>query len=149
MPRAVGERRNSPRGKKIFSRSVVNSVSYLFHKKVIPFYQMAPTRLKLKPKKLKSRSKLKLGKFLIQKTVYVPCSNCARWFRGFGHARWWRSRVNKMATTKGSKSHSGPVSIGYYEIERTIGKGNFAVVKLASHMITKTKVSPIGAVVIT
>lgn len=30
--------------------------------------------------------------------------------------------------------------IGYYEIERTIGKGNFAVVKLATHLITKTKV---------
>ena len=31
--------------------------------------------------------------------------------------------------------------IGYYEIERTIGKGNFAVVKLATHLITKTKVT--------
>ncbi|KAA0701621.1 Serine/threonine-protein kinase SIK3 -like protein [Triplophysa tibetana] len=29
--------------------------------------------------------------------------------------------------------------VGYYEIERTIGKGNFAVVKLATHMITKAK----------
>ncbi|XP_074652388.1 serine/threonine-protein kinase SIK3-like isoform X2 [Tubulanus polymorphus] len=46
-----------------------------------------------------------------------------------------------MATAKGSKSHSGPVRVGYYEIERTIGKGNFAVVKLASHVITKTKVA--------
>lgn len=31
--------------------------------------------------------------------------------------------------------------VGLYEIEKTIGKGNFAVVKLASHLITKTKVS--------
>uniref|UniRef100_A0A8C8FZI7 non-specific serine/threonine protein kinase n=1 Tax=Oncorhynchus tshawytscha TaxID=74940 RepID=A0A8C8FZI7_ONCTS len=33
------------------------------------------------------------------------------------------------------------VSMGYYEIERTIGKGNFAVVKLATHIITKAKVA--------
>ncbi|XP_078593006.1 serine/threonine-protein kinase SIK3-like isoform X1 [Branchiostoma floridae x Branchiostoma japonicum] len=33
------------------------------------------------------------------------------------------------------------LQVGYYEIERTIGKGNFAVVKLASHIITKTKVA--------
>lgn len=33
-----------------------------------------------------------------------------------------------------------PVRVGYYEMERTIGKGNFAVVKLATHMITKAKV---------
>jgi serine/threonine-protein kinase SIK3 len=32
------------------------------------------------------------------------------------------------------------VRIGYYELERTIGKGNFAVVKLATHVVTKTKV---------
>ncbi|XP_043936903.1 serine/threonine-protein kinase SIK3 [Protopterus annectens] len=31
--------------------------------------------------------------------------------------------------------------IGYYDIERTIGKGNFAVVKLATHVITKAKVA--------
>lgn len=32
------------------------------------------------------------------------------------------------------------VRVGYYELERTIGKGNFAVVKLATHVVTKTKV---------
>jgi serine/threonine-protein kinase SIK3 len=32
-------------------------------------------------------------------------------------------------------------SVGYYELEKTIGKGNFAVVKLASHLITKSKVN--------
>ncbi|KAK3097997.1 hypothetical protein FSP39_015178 [Pinctada imbricata] len=37
--------------------------------------------------------------------------------------------------------HSGIVRVGYYEIERTIGKGNFAVVKLATHIATKTKVA--------
>uniref|UniRef100_A0A3B5KRC2 non-specific serine/threonine protein kinase n=1 Tax=Xiphophorus couchianus TaxID=32473 RepID=A0A3B5KRC2_9TELE len=31
--------------------------------------------------------------------------------------------------------------VGHYEIERTIGKGNFAVVKLATHIITKAKVA--------
>ncbi|KAH9499421.1 hypothetical protein Btru_003422 [Bulinus truncatus] len=35
----------------------------------------------------------------------------------------------------------GPVRVGYYEMERTIGKGNFAVVKLATHIATKTKVA--------
>lgn len=34
-----------------------------------------------------------------------------------------------------------PIRVGFYDIERTIGKGNFAVVKLARHRITKTEVS--------
>ncbi|KAL6116441.1 sik3 [Pungitius sinensis] len=34
-----------------------------------------------------------------------------------------------------------PARVGHYEIERTIGKGNFAVVKLATHIITKAKVA--------
>lgn len=41
---------------------------------------------------------------------------------------------------KGPPSSSGIVRVGYYEMERTIGKGNFAVVKLATHYVTKTKV---------
>jgi serine/threonine-protein kinase SIK3 len=50
----------------------------------------------------------------------------------------------------GSSSMSGPadashsvdrlVRVGYYELEKTIGKGNFAVVKLATHVVTNTKV---------
>ena len=32
------------------------------------------------------------------------------------------------------------IRVGFYEIERTIGRGNFAVVKLARHRITKTEV---------
>lgn len=32
------------------------------------------------------------------------------------------------------------VRVGNYELEKTIGTGNFAVVKLATHVITKTKV---------
>lgn len=35
----------------------------------------------------------------------------------------------------------GPIRVGFYDIERTIGKGNFAVVKLAKHRITKTEVA--------
>ena len=35
----------------------------------------------------------------------------------------------------------GLVRVGYYQMERTIGKGNFAVVKLATHIVTKTKVT--------
>ena len=32
------------------------------------------------------------------------------------------------------------VKVGFYDIEKTIGKGNFAVVKLARHRITKSQV---------
>ncbi|XP_077396608.1 serine/threonine-protein kinase SIK2 isoform X2 [Festucalex cinctus] len=35
----------------------------------------------------------------------------------------------------------GPVRVGFYDIERTLGKGNFAVVKLARHRIAKTEVA--------
>ncbi|XP_033717930.1 serine/threonine-protein kinase SIK3 isoform X4 [Tursiops truncatus] len=34
-----------------------------------------------------------------------------------------------------------PARIGCYEIDRTIGKGNFAVVKRATHLVTKAKVA--------
>lgn len=40
-----------------------------------------------------------------------------------------RERISKTA-----------IRVGFYDIERTIGKGNFAVVKLARHRITKTEV---------
>lgn len=33
------------------------------------------------------------------------------------------------------------VRVGFYDIEKTIGKGNFAVVKLARHKVTKNEVS--------
>lgn len=33
------------------------------------------------------------------------------------------------------------VRVGYYELDKTIGKGNFAVVKLATHIVTRTKVA--------
>ena len=30
--------------------------------------------------------------------------------------------------------------VGYYKIENTIGKGNFAIVKMATHIVTRSKV---------
>lgn len=40
-----------------------------------------------------------------------------------------------------SKPKRGHIRVGFYDIDRTIGKGNFAVVKLAKHRITKSQVS--------
>uniref|UniRef100_A0A671KHP2 non-specific serine/threonine protein kinase n=1 Tax=Sinocyclocheilus anshuiensis TaxID=1608454 RepID=A0A671KHP2_9TELE len=34
-----------------------------------------------------------------------------------------------------------PLQVGFYEIIKTLGKGNFAVVKLARHKVTKTEVA--------
>lgn len=44
---------------------------------------------------------------------------------------------NSSSSSSGSMT---PLRVGFYEIERTIGRGNFAVVKLARHRITKTEV---------
>ncbi|XP_044578560.1 serine/threonine-protein kinase SIK2-like [Cotesia glomerata] len=43
----------------------------------------------------------------------------------------------ESAGTQGKKQ----IRVGFYDIEGTIGKGNFAVVKLARHRITKTEVA--------
>ncbi|KAK7810812.1 hypothetical protein U0070_019977 [Myodes glareolus] len=40
----------------------------------------------------------------------------------------------------------GPVRVGFYDIEGTLGKGNFAVVKLGRHRITKTESHMKGSV---
>ncbi|KAM6979297.1 serine/threonine-protein kinase SIK1 [Tautogolabrus adspersus] len=40
-----------------------------------------------------------------------------------------------------SASQGRPLQVGFYEIIRTLGKGNFAVVKLAKHKVTKTQVA--------
>ena len=57
------------------------------------------------------------------------------------------ARPRGASSSRSSSSSSGksrkPVTVGDYEIERTIGKGNFAVVKLATHVITRTKVSDV------
>jgi len=49
-------------------------------------------------------------------------------------------RGREQTQVSASTGSSAPIQIGYYQIERTIGKGNFAVVKLATHIVTKTKV---------
>lgn len=58
------------------------------------------------------------------------------------------SYANTMARVPShpSAGHNNPlvnrlVRVGYYELEKTIGKGNFAVVKLAKHVVTNSKVS--------
>lgn len=44
-----------------------------------------------------------------------------------------------MAERTGARP--APIRVGFYEIERTIGRGNYAVVKLARHRFTKTDVA--------
>ena len=39
-----------------------------------------------------------------------------------------------------NEMRKNPVRVGMYDVEKTIGKGNFAVVKLARHRITKSQV---------
>ncbi|XP_041936208.1 probable serine/threonine-protein kinase SIK1B [Alosa sapidissima] len=40
-----------------------------------------------------------------------------------------------------SSRHERPLQVGFYEIIKTLGKGTFAVVKLARHKVTKTQVA--------
>jgi hypothetical protein len=52
------------------------------------------------------------------------------------------SNVNIAGSNPSSSLKSKvPIRVGFYEIEKTIGKGNFAVVKLARHRVTKNEVS--------
>lgn len=48
------------------------------------------------------------------------------------------------ATTSRNETSQQPanklIRVGYYELNKTIGKGNFAVVKMATHVVTKSKV---------
>ena len=63
---------------------------------------------------------------------------------------WWiifvgpRIMTVIMTTESGSSSSTtkvkAPIRVGFYDISRTLGKGNYAVVKLAKHRITKTEV---------
>ena len=48
--------------------------------------------------------------------------------------------VSSSRVTSPSQSAGQPLRVGFYEVGRTIGRGNFAVVKLAKHRITKTEV---------
>ncbi|KAL0963450.1 hypothetical protein UPYG_G00306540 [Umbra pygmaea] len=43
--------------------------------------------------------------------------------------------------TQPNHTKTRPLQVGFYEIIRTLGKGNFAVVKLARHKVTKTQVA--------
>ncbi|XP_066495478.1 serine/threonine-protein kinase SIK2 isoform X2 [Tiliqua scincoides] len=45
------------------------------------------------------------------------------------------------AATMMARGGPGPVRVGFYEIEGTLGKGNFAVVKLGRHRITRSEVA--------
>uniref|UniRef100_A0A671SGW0 non-specific serine/threonine protein kinase n=1 Tax=Sinocyclocheilus anshuiensis TaxID=1608454 RepID=A0A671SGW0_9TELE len=47
----------------------------------------------------------------------------------------------KLARHRITKSEVSNTQVGFYDIERTLGKGNFAVVKLARHRITKNEVA--------
>ncbi|XP_073834666.1 salt-inducible kinase 2 [Musca autumnalis] len=46
-----------------------------------------------------------------------------------------------LLPTKEGLKVKEPIRVGFYDIEKTIGKGNFAVVKLARHRITKNEVA--------
>ncbi len=51
--------------------------------------------------------------------------------------------AQKWTNTNSSTKHNlidKLIRVGYYEFEKTIGRGNFAVVKLAKHVVTNTKV---------
>lgn len=52
--------------------------------------------------------------------------------------------AQKWPKTKSSTKTSNLIDrlkrVGYYEFEKTIGRGNFAIVKLAKHVVTNTKV---------
>ncbi|XP_075155539.1 salt-inducible kinase 2 [Haematobia irritans] len=48
---------------------------------------------------------------------------------------------SSMISAKDSLKIKEPIRVGFYDIEKTIGKGNFAVVKLARHRITKNEVA--------
>ncbi|XP_077611494.1 serine/threonine-protein kinase SIK1 [Crocuta crocuta] len=45
------------------------------------------------------------------------------------------------APTGSGQGQQKPLRVGFYDVERTLGKGNFAVVKLARHRVTKTQVA--------
>jgi hypothetical protein len=51
------------------------------------------------------------------------------------------SNTSNTTSSSTSTKTKVPIRVGFYEIEKTIGKGNFAVVKLARHRVTKNEVS--------
>ncbi|XP_076832059.1 LOW QUALITY PROTEIN: serine/threonine-protein kinase SIK3 homolog [Brachyhypopomus gauderio] len=69
----------------------------------------------------------------------IGAQNRAQTSSGIDHQRPGQP-AGRLANP-GHSPASRPARVGYYEIERTIGKGNFAVVKLATHLVTKAKVA--------
>uniref|UniRef100_A0A914GVG9 non-specific serine/threonine protein kinase n=1 Tax=Globodera rostochiensis TaxID=31243 RepID=A0A914GVG9_GLORO len=59
------------------------------------------------------------------------------------HVQQLNNNVNEKTppTTATTTPSCTTVKVGFYEVDRTIGKGNYAVVKLARHRITKTEVA--------
>ena len=53
---------------------------------------------------------------------------------------WWCILQARFLRDWGHHNIIASCRVGFYEIEGTIGRGNFAVVKLARHRITKTEV---------
>ena len=51
------------------------------------------------------------------------------------------TEAGKDLSSSVTSAASVPVRVGCYQMEQTIGKGNFAVVKLATHVVTRTKVT--------
>jgi len=72
-----------------------------------------------------------------QRARFNPSSAHAAGARGTGH----RPPMVSSGSVTSPTTAPQPLRVGFYEVGRTIGKGNFAVVKLATHRITKTQVS--------
>lgn len=70
-----------------------------------------------------------------------PCVPCSSGYLLLVHKNSPSQNSMVMADSVQKPLIRGPVRVGFYDIERTLGKGNFAVVKLARHRITKTEVS--------
>ncbi|XP_014273790.3 serine/threonine-protein kinase SIK3 [Halyomorpha halys] len=51
------------------------------------------------------------------------------------------SVMDRVNSSRQNYSVERLVRVGYYKLEQTIGKGNYAVVKLATHVVTNTKVA--------
>ena len=52
-----------------------------------------------------------------------------------------KSTLYASKSAGGVASSATPLRVGFYEIDRTIGRGTFAIVKLARHRITRTEVA--------
>ena len=48
--------------------------------------------------------------------------------------------TSSLSSSSSKQQQPQILRVGFYEVGRTIGRGNFAVVKLAKHLITKTEV---------